>query len=157
MTALFKQLTGQTLQDIVLCGVVDLDCDPADFIPLLDRVYLEIGDRLVEIRRDDRTLRINVGYVESVHLECELENTQRLCRSSIGRYALTDPLADNRLVKIIAYLDESESIQAFEIGLQSGQMIFFDPAFVDGINFGGSEQKATWLANSHVYRVISVE
>lgn len=36
-------------------------------------------------------------------------------------------------------------------------MLFFDPTFIDGINFGGQEQKAIWLSNSELVDSIVIE
>ena len=148
MKQLLENLLGQSLRDIILSGVVDLNSVPADFIPLLDRVYLEVGQQLVELSRDEQTLQLDISFVDEDHLDCEMEDTQRFCRSSIGRYVLTDPLADNRIAFINMYAGPNDSVEALEFNLVSGQMLFFDPSFVDGVNFGGVEQKATWLDNS---------
>lgn len=154
MKQLLQEIVGQSLGDIILSGVVDLDCIPADFIPLMDRVYLEIGEQLVELSRDERTLQLDIAVVDEVRLDCKMEDTQRFCRSSIGKYVLTDPLADNRIAFISIYAGQNDSVKAIEFNLVSGQMLFFDPSFVDGVNFGGVEQKATWLDNSEEYHVI---
>lgn len=147
MKQLLHKTLGRSLGDIILSGVVDLDCIPADFVPLLDRVYLKIGDQLVELSRDELTLELNVALVDEVRVDCVMEDTHRLCRSSIGKYVLADPLADNRIAFITIYAGQNDAIKAIEFRLVSGQMLFFDPSFMDGINFGGIEQKAVWLNN----------
>lgn len=154
MKHFLQTLLGQSLRDIVLAGVVDLDCAPADFIPFLESVYVEVGEQLVELSRDERTLHLKVAVVDAMRLDWELEDTQRFCRSSIGKYVLTDPLADNRIAQISLYAGKDEAVMAIELALVSRQIVFFDPTFVDGFNFGGIEQKTTWLNNSENYHVI---
>lgn len=156
MKQLLQNLLGRSLRDIILGGVVDLDCIPADFIPFLERVYLEVEEQLLEMSRDERTLHMTIAFVDGIHVDCELEETMRLCRSSIGKYVLTDPLADNRIEFINIYAGQNDSVMAVEFNLKSGQMLFFDPSFIDGINFGGIEQKATWLNNSGEHHVIQL-
>ena len=126
MTELLTRLLGQSLQDVILGGVVDLDCDPADFVPLLGCVYLDIAGHLIQLSRDERTIQLNVSCVDAVHLDCELEDTQRICRSSVGRYILTDPLADNRIARINLYTNKNDGVIAIEFILASCQVLFFE-------------------------------
>jgi len=157
MTELLQALVDQTLDDVILYGVVDTNDLPADFIPILDRIYLVVGGSLVEIVRDESSVRLTAGTVTNFRVVRELENGMSACRSSIGKYVFADPYADNRIAKIIVYPDKDGAYRAIEIALRSGQTIFFDPSFIDGIKFGGVEQKAVWLANWESHETITIE
>jgi hypothetical protein len=159
MTEILQKLVGQPLNDLILYGVVDTNDEPADFIPFLDRIFLDVGGSLVEITEDTVTAGLTVCMVANVRytFESELEEGHLPCRSSIGKYVLVNPHADNRIVKIVGHGVMDGAYQALEFALQSGQILFFDPLFWDGINFGGIEQKSLWLANAESHESITIE
>lgn len=66
-------------------------------------------------------------------------------------------LCSCRPERFVLYGVEGETFSAIELILKSGQMLFFDPLFIDGINFGGAEQKAIWLTNSENHQSIVIE
>ena len=118
----------------------------------LERVYLAIGDSIIEISCDKKTVRLSAIVVAEVATRpSEPESGLLPCVSSIGTYLLTNPYADNRIARIVVYDEENGSFGALEIILECGQILFFDPMFFDGINFGGIEQKEIWLANVASY------
>ena len=156
MTKILQSLIGQTVEDVVLCGIVDTDDDPADFTPILDRIYLLIGESTMQIERDEASVRLSVRLVANIETPTELDDGQAGCRSSVGKYVFVNPLADNRISNIIVYDDDNGMYRALEILLESGQLIFFDPSFFDGINFGGADQKAIWLDNTATYDAITI-
>lgn len=155
MIEVVKRLLHQSMDDIILCGIVDLKEKPADFVPLMDRVYLIADGSLFELQRDD--IRLTVRNAASVHMRNDLEDGHLPCSSSIGKYVFTDPWADNYIVRVVIYGSEGDSCEAIEIVLRSGQTLFFDPSFIDGINFGGIDQKAVWLANSRTHDAVTFE
>lgn len=143
-----QMLVGKVLEDIILRGVVDLDDDPAEFVPLMDRIYLLIGDSLLSLWAQESDNNLAFEFVEAIQSSSDLEETQVGCRSSVGKYTLLNPLADNRISEITLYQSTPEHYSAIELTLFSGQVLFFDPSFFDGINFGGPDQKALWQANA---------
>lgn len=149
MFHLLKSCLGKSLDDILVYGVVDTNDEPADFIPLMDYIFIIVDGTRVRLGRDEATIRLSVSITDEAALYCELEDGHLPCRSSIGRYVLADPnSAHNQIERLVLYGIAGETFTALEIQLISGQMLFFDPLFIDGINFGGPEQKAIWLANA---------
>lgn len=157
MKDLLRTLLGQPLSDVVLCGIVDLGEDPADFVPLLERVYLEVGGQLVELSREKYSVHLNVAIVSAIYVDCELEETYRVCRSSVGAYVLTNRFADNRITSIDLYVDRDDRLLTMELRLICGQTLFFDPSFIDGINFGEADQRHCWLENAVAYELITLD
>ncbi|MEL6894683.1 MAG: hypothetical protein AAFP90_01085 [Planctomycetota bacterium] len=86
----------------------------------------------------------------------ELESGQRVCRSSIGKYTFTNPNADNRVQQFVLHGLNDDSVAALEMVLESGQVLFFDPTFFDGINFGGVEQREIWRENSSSQEITTI-
>lgn len=149
MLDLLKSFLGKSLEDVLVYGVVDTNDEPADFIPFLDYVFIVIDGVSIRLWRDEGTVRLSASITDEAPLSCELEDGHLPCRSSIGRYVLADPKsAHNQIERLALYGIAGETFAALEIQLMSGQMLFFDPWFIDGINFGGQEQKAIWLANT---------
>jgi len=140
MTKTLETLLGIEIKDVVLQGVLDTDEHVPEFIPCLDRVYLILDHVTVEISRDRETVRLSVRDVPELPIVVPPEEGWIACRSSVGNYVLVDPLADTRISEIIAYGCEGHAYQALEFRFISGQLLFFDPSFFDGINLGGSRR-----------------
>lgn len=154
MIDILQSLVGLKLEDIVLAGYFDPD-DPAEFAPMLSRVYLIIGERMVQLTLDDTTTTsLLIRFVETIEVTIQMEEDLTWCRSSMGDFLLTNPRFENVISKIIVYFDndgDNEKYRAIEFVLNSGQLIFFDPQFLDGINFGGQDQKDYCLNNIENY------
>ncbi len=148
MSTILESLIGQDAYDVVIFGIVDNDEEPAEFLPVLDAVFLLIGDVTVRLLRDDATARLRISQSTDAVIPFELETGQRVCRSSIGKFTFANPNADNRVQQFVLHGANDDSAAALEMVLQSGQILFFDPTFFDGINFGGVEQREIWRENS---------
>lgn len=148
MSTILQKLIGQDVYDVQLYGVVDTDEEPVEFLPVLDAIYLLLGDVTLRLRRDDITARLLVEESNEPFIPFELESGHKICRSSIGKFVLNNPNADNRVRRFVLHNQSGESLGALEVVLNSGQVLFFDPSFFDGINFGGIEQKAIWEENA---------
>jgi len=149
MKNLLESLCGQLIKDIVLRGVVDTDDEPVVFLPKYDRVYLVLENFTIEMADDDSEgkVRIRASIVNEVCAVVNLDEGQLPCQCSIGSIAFANPLAENRIKRVVAYNPDGNAYRAIEIVLTSDQILFFDPMFFNGINLGGVEQKAVWLAN----------
>ena len=154
MIDILKSLVGLKLEDIVLAGYFDPD-EPAEFAPMLSRVYLIIGERMLQLALDETTtIALLIRFVETIEVTIEMEEELTWCRSSMGDLLLKAPQAENVISKIIVYFDnegDREKFRALEFVLSSGQLLFFDPLFIDGINFGGQEQKDDCLNHIENY------
>lgn len=151
MVDVLKIILGNALEDIVLTGFVDTQESPIEFVPLLNQVNLVIGTAFVKIQRED-DCSLTISIVQELSVPRVDDEGFSPCRSSIGKYVLTDPHSDNRIATILEYLEpRTERMLAIEFVTESGQSLFFDPLYHDGINFGGAEQKATWQRNSKEY------
>ena len=149
MLDLLKSYVGKSLDDFLVHGIVDTNSIPADFIPLLDYVVIIIDGASVRLWRDEATIRLSVSVTDQAPRLCELEDGHLPCHSSIGCYVLADPNSNqNQIKQFVLYGVAGETFAALEVQLMSGQMLFFDPSFIDGINFGGQGQKEIWLANT---------
>ena len=158
MIDLLKTCLGKSLDDVSIHGIVDTNDKPADFLPLMDYIFITIGGASVRLLRHEVSLRLSVSITDEAPVFCEFEEGHLPCRSRIGSYVLADPNSDqNQIKRFVLYGVASDSFAAFEIQLESGQMLFFDPTFIDGINFGGQEQKAIWLSNSELVDSIVIE
>lgn len=149
MLNLIKSCIGKSLKDVIVYGIVDINEDLADFIPVLDYVFIIVDETCVRLWRDEATVRLSASVTDEAPLSFEPEEGHLPCRSSIGGYVLADSnSAYNQIKQLVLYGAAGETFAALEIQLMSGQMLFFDPSFIDGINFGGQEQKVIWLANT---------
>lgn len=91
MIDILKSLVGLKLEDIVLAGYFDPD-DPAEFAPMLSRVYLIIGERMLQLALDETTtIALLVRFVETIEVTIEMEEELTWCRSSMGNFLLKAP------------------------------------------------------------------
>lgn len=157
MITILPKLIGKDVYDVMIYGVVDTEEEPVEFLPVLSTVFLTVGELTVRLLRDETTARLVVSESDEAVLPFELESGHRICQSSIRKFVLNNPNADNRIQRIVVHNGSEDSVGALEIVLQSGQTLFFDPTFFDGINFGGVEQKAIWQENANTDEVQTIQ
>lgn len=136
------------LEDIILSGITSIEDGIAEFLPITKYIYLEFGETILEIQSSEQYSKIQIRIVSSVINEPEFEDVlPSYC--SIANIVLLNPI-ERQKVKFISFTNLVEGdtfveCDVFELALNNGQIMFFDPTFF-GNNIGGEEQKEFWIA-----------
>jgi heme oxygenase len=152
MTLLEIQMSlyGRNLTDVLLTGFIDRNDDPLRFYALLQTVYFEFSDFLLDISTLGDSGRIRLELVASLRHNVELDDDMVFATTSIRQQILRDPDGQNVLAALRFWnVSEDAGIvvcSAARLDLANGQNIFVDPSNYFVIQLGGCELEETWAS-----------
>lgn len=148
-------IRNKEIDDIYLVGFVDIEEGMAQFCHDLRYVYIEIGERYIELESIEQFSKIRIGIVDSLQYHFEIDEDMMKAHSSISELVLNDTMSiGNKIQNVLFYNLNDNICDALEICLENGQILFFDPTFYFGINIGGIEQRKIWEENREYDNVI---
>lgn len=139
---------------IYIGGYFDQNDEEAQFYGDTSTIYLEFEEfylRLTKIDEKGSCSQLGISGVSQIDIYQKIEDEDIIpCRSRVENILFSNPLATN-LVKRITYYNMKIMLgfilcDAFEIELENGQLLFFDPRFLE-INIGDSVGKRVWEEN----------
>ncbi|PAD30900.1 hypothetical protein [Paenibacillus sp. 7523-1] len=136
--------------DVHLIGFMDQeDNKPAEFVANTEQFFLEFGDHFIKIETIEQYSKIAISVVSDIQVNIDLEDVLP-AKSKIGSVIFNNPLATNKVSKLLLFSMEVESevviCDALKLVLSNKQEIFFDPSFL-GLNVGSSEVEKFWREN----------
>ena len=146
----FNKIKQEKILDVYVCGLVDIENGIAEFIPMTDDIYFKFDTTIIRFESVEQYSKLKIQYVNQFTYKFEDEDMYP-ANSSIGKIVLTNIMADMMVKSIEIYgaeqTDNELICHAASFLLNTGQEIFIDPGFCDGIGVGGQHQKDTWLRN----------
>lgn len=154
-----KYIRNKTITDIYSVGFIDDEDDICVFHKNLNYLYIEMDSQYIKLQSINQYSALKFQLVDCIDYDYEIDEDWKKAKSSIANVVLNNSMSLGNIIrKIIFYnLNEKDlSCDAAEFVLENGQILFFDPSYVFGINIGGIEQKKTWKDNYKEYDSVSV-
>ncbi len=146
------QLAATSLDDVFVAGFLDDEESPPRFHGQFRLMYLELGNRLVELRCVEDTGTVKLTSVSGFSNAHDLDDDARPCVMSLRALVLDDPDANNEIEELklfgATFNAHDVTCSAAEFVLKNGQVLFLDPSYHFGIRFGGGEQRDLWCKNN---------
>lgn len=146
----FDKIKQEKIIDILVCGLVDIENGIAEFIPMTDDIYFEFETKIIKFESVEQYSKLKIKYVNTLTYRFEDEDMY-LANSSISKVVLTNILADILINSVEIYggeqIDNELICYGASFHLSTGQELFIDPGFSDGIGIGGEHQKNVWFNN----------
>ena len=105
---------------------------------------------MIKFESIEQYSKLKIKYVNTLSYKFEDEDMY-LANSSISKLVLTNVLADILVKSIGIYgseqIDNELICDAVSFHLNTGQELFIDPGFTDGIGIGGEHQRDVWFKN----------
>lgn len=146
---MIRQLVGARLNDILFPCLIDEDTQPADHMLVWRQVYLQLKERLVELRCIGDTGIFSVNSVQTFSEVPWNSEGWRQTQVSLSEPILAHhgtPIAKVTLIGP-AFDAQTTTCSAMELRFEGGQILFFDPTYIFGFRVGGAEQRTLWLEN----------
>lgn len=152
-----------TIDGIYVKGFIDIENNIGEFYSDMNYLYFEVGKNLlIEFKVIKQYSKLKVSLVNEITYEYEIDEGMIYAKTSLGKIILADTLMINDIDIIKFYNIESADIEfiicdAVEFQLGTGQIIFIDPLFYDGIGIGEISQKEVWVNNNTKdYKVLEI-
>ncbi|WP_086347926.1 hypothetical protein [Candidatus Enterococcus clewellii] len=159
MDRIIQLVKGNRLKEVYLTGFIDEVDGQLEFCPDLRFLYFEFASGFLECLSIEQYSRLQLKIVDSVKHDFEIDEDMFAGISRAGDLILDVPDSQtNEIIKIVVYdLNVSEvqiTCVALSLWLRSGQHIFLDPSFLQGIGSGSDSQKDYWEENLKEHRKV---
>lgn len=139
---------GKYIEDIVICGFVDIENGVAEFCNQLYCVFIEVDGRYIKLEADGQNPRLKVSITDKLDYSDELDEDVFRAYYHANELILCTNSECGNYIKRISFYNYNEltcECDAIEFEVSNGQVIFFDPSYYYGINIGGECQKKIWM------------
>lgn len=138
---------GKCIEDIVICGFVDIENGVAEFCNQLYCVFIEVDGRYIKLEAVDQNPRLQVSITDKLDYSDELDEDMFRAYYHANELILCSNSEYGNDIKRISFYIYNEitcECDAIEFEVGNGQVIFFDPSYYYGFNIGGEFQKKVW-------------
>lgn len=147
-------IRNKTITDIYSVGFIEDEDEICEFHKILDYLYIEINSQYIKLQSINQYSALKLQLVDCIDYDYEIDADWKKAKSSIANIVLNDSMSIGNIIrKIIFYKfnDKELTCDAAEFILDNGQILFFDPSYLFGINIGGINQKKSWQDNYKEY------
>src|SRR5262249_40379115 len=142
--SLITAIQSNTITDIFIVGYIDYCGATKQFHPMLENIYIELGQQLLRCSSIEQYDKLRMTLVEKITCDFEIDDDDEFCIISISQMYLLNSHVPNYITSLHVFVNgechpQEGVFKCAGLGIGDHDYLFLDPTHIFGIHLGKME------------------